>query len=137
MKNDRARALIIKENSILLIQRERAGDIYYVLPGGHIEDGESPETTVMREVKEETSLDIKLIKKLNTLLDKDGTNHHIYFSEYISGEPRLAADSPELTKESGIDVYTPMWKEIDELKDIPMWPAEVKPLLIKYFKLQT
>lgn len=135
MKGDRARALIQNKDKVLLIQRERAGDIYYVLPGGHIEEGESIESTVLREVKEETSLDVKLIKKLDALLDKDGTTHHIYFCEYISGEPRLAADSPELTKESGIDVYTPMWKEISELKDIPMWPAEVKPFLINYFRL--
>lgn len=135
MKDDRARALIQDKDKVLLIQRERAGDIYYVLPGGHIEEGESGESAVLREVREETSLDVEMVQKLYDLVDKDGTTHYIYLCKYISGVPRLAADSPELTKESGIDVYTPMWIEIKELKNIPMWPAEVKSFLVNHFKL--
>lgn len=134
MKDDRARALIIKENSILFIKRNRAGDIYYVLPGGHVENDEHPELTVMREIKEETSLEVKLIKYLDKLVDKDNTVHHIYLCEYLSGTPKLAEDSPELTKESGIDIYTPMWVEITDLKNIAMWPADIKPFLLNYFK---
>jgi len=137
MKNDRARAVIQNKDEILLIRRVRAGDIYYVLPGGHIEDGESAESAVLREVREETSLDVKLINKITNLLDKDGTNHHIFFCEYISGMPYLAKDSPELTKESGLNIYTPIWKEIKDLNDLPMWPTEVKPFLINYFKIGT
>jgi ADP-ribose pyrophosphatase YjhB (NUDIX family) len=134
-KDDRARALIQNKDDILLIQRVRAGEIYYVLPGGHIEDGEDAETAVVREVEEETSLRVRIIKKLESLLDKDTTTHHIYLCEYISGVPRLATDSPELTKESGVNVYTPMWKSKTEISDLPMWPAEVKQFLINYFKL--
>lgn len=135
MKGNRARAIIVNADKILLIQRELAGDIYYVLPGGSIEPGETPEATVMREVKEETSLQVALKDKIEILVDKDGTTHHLFVCEYISGEPSLAADSPELTKETGGHVYTPMWIEVQKIKDIPMWPAEVKPFLIKYFGL--
>lgn len=135
MEKDRARAIIQNKDQILLIERNRSGDIYYVLPGGKIEDGESPETTVLREIKEETSVEVNIIKKLDTIVDKEGTVHHIFFGEYVSGTPSLSPDSPELTKESGIDVYTPMWVEIKKIKEIPMWPAEVKGLLINHFKL--
>ena len=135
MKDDRARALIQNKDDILLIQRNRAGEIYYVLPGGHVEDGEDAESTVLREIKEETSLNVRIIKKLDSLLDKDATTHHIYLCEYISGVPRLATDSPELTKESGVNIYTPMWKSVNEIRDLPMWPDEVKQFLINYFKL--
>lgn len=135
MKGDRARALIQNKDDILLIQRDRASEIYYVLPGGHIEDGEDAKTAVVREIKEETSLNIRIIKKLENLLDKDATTHHIYLCEYISGVPKLATDSPELTKESGVNVYTPMWKSISEIRDLPMWPSEIKQFLINYFKI--
>jgi ADP-ribose pyrophosphatase YjhB (NUDIX family) len=132
----RARALIQDKNKILLMQRKRVedGDIYYVLPGGSIEGGESEESAVMREIKEETSLSVKLIKKLTTFIDKDGTNHHVFLCEYISGEPSLSLDSPELTKESGSHSYVPLWKEINKLKDLPIWPFDAKPFLIEYFK---
>ncbi len=134
MKDERARAVIIHKHKILLIQRVKAESVYYVLPGGHVEENESPESAVLREIKEETSLEVAFNKKLTTLFDKDTTVHHLYLCEYISGTPRLTDTSPELTKESGENIYTPLWIEIDKLKDLPMWPAEVKPFLLNYLK---
>lgn len=47
------------KNQILLAKRKNAhGDGTYSAPGGHLEYGESPEYCAIREVKEETNLDI-------------------------------------------------------------------------------
>ena len=43
-----ARGVIIKNNKILLIHRLKKGEEYFVLPGGGIEDGETPEATIKR-----------------------------------------------------------------------------------------
>ncbi len=41
---------------ILLIRHQRAG--YWSFPKGHVEEGESEEETAVREIKEETNIDV-------------------------------------------------------------------------------
>ena len=40
---------------------------YYTFPGGHLEEGETLEEGVIREIKEEYGIDVKVIKKLYEL----------------------------------------------------------------------
>jgi len=58
------RAIIIKENKVVLVRQEKAnGRDVYIFPGGGIEENKDIFSAVQREIKEETSLEIK-IKKL-------------------------------------------------------------------------
>jgi 8-oxo-dGTP diphosphatase len=53
----------IPNNRILLIKRRvNPFKDYWALPGGKVETGETVEQTVVREVKEETGLDVKIIR---------------------------------------------------------------------------
>jgi 8-oxo-dGTP diphosphatase len=53
------------ENRILLIKRSTAPFVgYWALPGGRSEPKETAEQTIVREVKEETGLDIAVISKI-------------------------------------------------------------------------
>jgi 8-oxo-dGTP diphosphatase len=52
-------------DKILLIKRSTPPFIgYWALPGGRVDAGEAVEQTVVREVKEETGLDIKIVRKV-------------------------------------------------------------------------
>lgn len=54
-----------RDGRVLLIRRgrpPRAGT--WSLPGGHVEDGETPEETVVREVREETGLVVSVVRYL-------------------------------------------------------------------------
>ena len=51
--------LVYKNNKVLLQNRVKEDWKGYALPGGHIEPGESVVESVIREVKEETGLDIR------------------------------------------------------------------------------
>ena len=53
-----ARAVIIKEEKILLLRRRGVQGEFYVLPGGGQNHGESITDTLKREVKEEVDLDV-------------------------------------------------------------------------------
>lgn len=53
------RAIVVNNGKILLCQNLKHG--YYFLPGGHIEEGESPEQTFRREMLEEVGIAVKNI----------------------------------------------------------------------------
>lgn len=57
-------AVIMKDDKILILQRSKDEDIFpnmWELPSGKKEPLETSETALLREVKEETGLDIKII----------------------------------------------------------------------------
>jgi len=62
----RYQGAIIREHQILLIRhQERAsGRNYWVIPGGGRLEGEAEETCVIRELKEETNLDVQVVRLL-------------------------------------------------------------------------
>jgi len=52
-------------NKILLIKRATVPfKGYWALPGGRVDSGETVEQTIVREVKEETGLDVAVISKI-------------------------------------------------------------------------
>lgn len=54
--------VVVKEDEVLLIKRAiEPYKGFWVLPGGHVEDYETVEEACIREVKEETGLDVKII----------------------------------------------------------------------------
>ena len=49
----RVRRILIKDGMIALIKRTRDGETFYVFPGGGVEEGETEEQALKREIKEE------------------------------------------------------------------------------------
>lgn len=61
-----SQAVIIKDRKILMVrQHVKRGDIVWNFPGGGIEKDETPESACIREVKEETGLDIEDLKLIH------------------------------------------------------------------------
>lgn len=71
-------ACITNENGELLLQKRNSKEDIWGLPGGAVEIGESIEESAIREVKEETGLDIR-IDYLVGVYSK-------YFTEYPNGD---------------------------------------------------
>ena len=59
------------ENKILLIKRNTVPfKGYWGLPGGRMDPGETVEQTIVREVKEETGLDVEIVRKIGEYIEK-------------------------------------------------------------------
>ncbi|MEI8328023.1 MAG: NUDIX domain-containing protein [Candidatus Taylorbacteria bacterium] len=70
----RATAIVIRDGHALLIHRKNEKE-YFVFPGGGVEKGETPERAVIREVMEETSIEVRLVKLLESKLYDDGSEN--------------------------------------------------------------
>ncbi|MFX1347086.1 MAG: NUDIX domain-containing protein [Promethearchaeota archaeon] len=59
------------QGNIVLIRRKYPPfQGFYALPGGFIEEGEKPQQALLREVREETNLNIKILKKIGIFDEK-------------------------------------------------------------------
>ena len=82
-------------DKIVLIERKNP-PYGWALPGGFVDYGESLETAAKREAKEETCLDITLIKQLHTYSDPDrDPRQHVISTVFVAmakGQIPIAAD---------------------------------------------
>lgn len=87
------------KGGIVLIKRKNP-PCGWALPGGFVDYGESLEDAAIRESKEETSLDIKLIRQFHTYSDPNRDERfHTFSTVYIAkaeGEPEAADDAKEI-----------------------------------------
>lgn len=99
-------AIIVCNGKILLEKRKgEPGKGKWSVPGGLVELGETTENAVIREVKEETGLDVadpQLIDVMDNIVrDENGEiKYHFviidYFLRLKGGEPKAADDAEEL-----------------------------------------
>ncbi|MDO6449200.1 NUDIX hydrolase [Oceanobacillus profundus] len=122
---DVAYALIYDEDKkkILMVNNRGGG---WTLPGGAVEQGETLEQAVIREVKEETSLTIEageIIAVNEAIFEEKG--HHALFitfkAKVIEGEI-LIIDKDEISKIEWVDI-----QRANEL--MPYHPSGVNSLL--------
>jgi 8-oxo-dGTP pyrophosphatase MutT (NUDIX family) len=120
---------IIIDNKIFLIHRIKDGHSYYILPGGGVEHGESPLNAVIREIKEELNIDVKILKKLIEFKNR-GQMEFYYLADNFSGNLKVIGDSllSNNIKDEGL------WLGIDLLDSINLLPEKIKIFLIDYFR---
>jgi 8-oxo-dGTP diphosphatase len=69
-------------NNILLIKRNTIPfKGYWALPGGRMDPGEIIEQTIIREVKEETGLDVTIVRKIGEYVEK-GVKDEVEYEYY-------------------------------------------------------
>ncbi len=119
-----ARALVIKENKILLCKGK--ADDYYYLPGGHVEFGELIEDALKREIMEELGVEVKNIKPLfmleNIFEQKEVKRHefsHVFEVELKTHDFNITEDHIEFS-----------WHNLSELENIDLLPEVLKERIV-------
>ncbi len=86
-------------SGIVLIER-RNPPSGWAIPGGFVDYGESLEDAAVREAKEETCLDVKLIRQFHVYSapDRDPRQHTVstIFIATANGEPKAADDAKDV-----------------------------------------
>ena len=102
------RCYLIKDNEVVVTKYKKGNkkEGYYDIPGGKIEEGESPKQTAIREMKEETGIEIQNLK-YKVIMTIEYPDRLFIFDTFITkeyeGEPQ---EFEENTSE---------WIDIDEL----------------------
>ena len=89
----------IEPKGIVLIKRKNPPP-GWAIPGGFVDYGESLEEAAVREAKEETNLDVALVRQFHTYSDpKRDPRHHTISTVYIAkanGIPKAMDDAAEI-----------------------------------------
>ena len=93
-----SRGIIIQDDKLITIFRRKVKDNtvkeYYVIPGGGLEEGETLEDNLKRELKEELCIDIEIngfVGKRET----DTTIEYYFDCKIINGVPTLGGEEKE------------------------------------------
>ncbi|HZV46454.1 MAG: NUDIX hydrolase [Nitrospirota bacterium] len=91
--------IIESDDGIILIKRKNPPD-GWALPGGFVEYGESIESASIREAREETGLNVELVRQFHTYSDpKRDPRHHTITTVFVArahGRPSAGDDAKEI-----------------------------------------
>jgi 8-oxo-dGTP diphosphatase len=129
-----ARAIVLNGDNLLVMDRNKFGNKYVSLCGGKVKTGETPEQAVIREIKEETTLDV--VNPRLVIIEEAGEvfgMHYIYLCDYKGGDVKLDPESTEYKiNQLGQNIYTPMWVNKKDLPNINLLPVKLKEKLIEF-----
>lgn len=130
-KHTRAVGIVVKDEHVLLIHRRIPGKEYWVFPGGGVEVGEEIPGAVLRELKEETSIEAEVDRLLYRHTYPDhGDEHFFYLCTYLSGEPQLNQGNERDAMEAGDDYYDPQWIAVADMPHMLVYPLEIRDWLL-------
>ncbi len=108
-----AKAIILNDDKFLVLKQSRPGMIYWDLPGGKLEYGETPEEAVIREVKEEVDLEVKPINLMGTWWFYSPVNkYQVICLTYVCEARNFAIDLSKNPADETIKEY--VWISKDE-----------------------
>lgn len=128
-KRESCRGIIFSQGKMVVMYREKNNRVYYTFPGGGINEGETKEECVVREVFEEFGINVKPIKEVYRY-ENEKTIQNFFLSEWIGGTLGTG-DGEEFQGDSSKGIYVPMLVEIERIGQIPLMPPEVTAQLVK------
>jgi ADP-ribose pyrophosphatase YjhB (NUDIX family) len=127
----RAAILLLQDDKIALIERHRQGFHYFTFPGGHVEEGETPEQAAVRETLDELGLEV-VLKKLVARMGWQGKWQYYYLAEVTGGVFGSGRGEEILNTLPGRGTYRPMWMPLTELLDQPVKPRQMAEMVIRF-----
>ncbi len=125
------KAVICRQSRVLLLKRAASALQYpgtWDLPGGSVEDGETLESALLREVREETGLEPTIVRLLHAYAmdwpPGDGTTLRCVGLSYLCRAG--FADTPRLRPQEHSQFA---WVGVSELPSFPTWSEDVRKVV--------
>ena len=118
MKTIRVVAAVIRDKDKIFATARGYGEFKcgWEFPGGKIEEGETPQEALVREIKEELEAEIEVGQLIDTI-EYDYPNFHLsmdcFWCEVIGGQLKL------------LEAEAARWLTKDELYDVQWLPADI------------
>ena len=134
--NCRVCAVFLHQGRLLTMRDQRSP--YYYLPGGRVRLQETMENAVVREVKEELSIDAKIVRPLWLnqgffTEDVSGENYHelcLYFLMDAS-ETDLYERGETFSRQENGKTLVFNWLPLESLKEQYLYPVFIKEKIMK------
>lgn len=130
--NERAGVLIIRNESLVLIERRWRGRRYWVLPGDGVEPGETVADAARREAEEELGVPVEL-GLLRVCIDhreEDGSTQRQWYFDAEVRDDAIRVVGPEKNN-SNRGMYRAVWMGIDEIDVGAVHPSAVAKLVVE------
>ncbi len=120
----RSQCLVVRNKRILMVQHVAGGMKYWCLPGGGIEQNETPAQAALRELAEECNVNGQIIRQTSEWADPCAGNSTYTFHVDIGGaEPTLGEDPDCKGIPVLIDVKWVELLQIPERDRVFLWAA--------------
>ena len=130
----RAAAILIQNNQIALIERQRPDRHYFSFPGGGVDEGETPEQAVVREVLEELGLHVRILRQVAEFWFRGNRQVH-FLVEQTGGEFGTGTGDEFSGKYDQFrGTYHPLWMPVRDLPLQPVQPREIAALVVESLK---
>jgi len=132
-----ARAIIIHDGMMLVMHRNKQGSQYYTLVGGQINDTETPEQGLVREVWEETGLTIPRARLV--FIEEHPAPHneqYIYLCEVEKPEAAVMHPDSEEARmnQFGLNLHHLQWVGLNEFPRLPFRSPQLQLAIVQALK---
>lgn len=132
-----ARAIIIEDNKMLLMHRNKNGKMYFTLVGGKLREDEAPEQAVVREVKEETGLDVTGCRLVYLEEHVEPYNRQYIFVCHVAPHGDVAiqdASEEAMLNRVSTNIHEPLWVDASSLGTLPFLTGNLQNAIVQALK---
>lgn len=112
----RSMAFVIRDKKILVEKLFWNNRYFYSLPGGGIEEFETPEEAALRELKEECGLQGTIKRKITEIYKSDGSTEYIFEVSVSEDQSPIVGYDPEESKNNQ-PIKDVCWLALDQLSE--------------------
>jgi 8-oxo-dGTP diphosphatase len=112
----RAQCIVHRGNRLLMVKHRYQGQEWWCLPGGAVEEGETPAEATIRELREECQVEGTVVREMSLVTYSDaGDQAYTYLVDIGDQEPQMGHD-PEFGGDEQV-LADARWVGLDEISE--------------------